>query len=309
MPDEIPDSILDRSSESADLDFKSSFDPTNSGEWLEIVKDVVAFANSGGGTILIGANNDGTPSGSDVSTIVALDPADLTNKIYKYTGMNFQDFDIVPCAKNGTRICAIRMQGTHIPMVFTKVGTYEVSPGKQKNVFSVGTVYFRHGAKSEPCTSDDLRSFLEREVEYIRRSWLDGIAKVVEAPTGSRIAVLPPELHPSSSEGDIPIKLVSDASAPHYYAVPLDHTHPFRQKEVVAEVAKRLRDRKITSHDILCVRRAHNVDNNIDFCYTQKYASPRYSQAFVDWIIAKAAEDVLFFEDAKAKHDASKRSA
>jgi len=50
----------------------------------------------------------------------------------------------------------------------------------RRNVFSVGTVYFRHGAKSEPGTSDDLRQFLEREIEATRRTWLDGIAKVVE---------------------------------------------------------------------------------------------------------------------------------
>ena len=46
---------------------------------------------------------------------------------------------------------------------------------KQKTAFSAGTVYFRHGAKSEPGTSEDLRASLERELDRIRSSWLDGI--------------------------------------------------------------------------------------------------------------------------------------
>jgi predicted HTH transcriptional regulator len=58
--------LLERSTEAADHDFKSTFDVNAPGDWLEIIKDIVAFANSGGGTILIGVNDDGTPSGAEV---------------------------------------------------------------------------------------------------------------------------------------------------------------------------------------------------------------------------------------------------
>ena len=306
MHADVLDALLQRTSETADVDFKGSFDPSNIGEWLEIVKDVVAIANSGGGAIIIGANDDGTPSGADISDAVAIDPADLTNKIYKYTGINFGEFEIAEGRAGEASMCVIAIRTTHIPIVFTKVGTYEVAPDKQKNAFSVGTVYFRHGAKSEPATSDDLRAFLERELESIRRSWLEGIAKVVEAPAGSRFAVLPPE-GPSHSPTELPIRLTSDTSAPPYYAVPLDQTHPYRQKEVVLEVNHRLRGKKVSSHDIFCVRRVYEIDRNIDLCYTQKFASPRYSQRFVDWIVEQAESDPQFFEEAKAKRDSAKR--
>ena len=39
---------LRSSVEAVDLDFKSAFHG-GSGDWLELIKDVVAFANSGGG--------------------------------------------------------------------------------------------------------------------------------------------------------------------------------------------------------------------------------------------------------------------
>lgn len=295
--------LLERTTEGADLDFKSTFDVNAPGDWLEIIKDISAFANSGGGTLLIGVNDDGMPSGADVAGALGIDPADLTNRIHKYTGTHFHSFEFAECEKAGHEICSVTVKSTRIPLVFTRVGTYEPTPGKQKTVFSLGTVYFRHGAKSEPGTSDDLRAFLDRELELIRRSWLDGISKVVEAPAGSRIAILPPETQPTGPSGAVPIQLTNDPKAPAYYAVPIDTTHPFRQKEVVREVNTRLAGKKsITSHDVLCVRRVHGVQKEIKFFYRQNYAAPRYSQAFVDWLIQKYSEDANFFE--KAKHQA-----
>lgn len=300
--------MLGRTAEAVDLDFKSRFDAHDAGDWLEIIKDIAAFANSGGGTILVGVNNDGTPSGEDVASVLAIDPADLTNRIHKYTGTHFHGFEITECDKEGHEICALIVKSVRVPLVFTRVGTYEVAQAKQKTAFSVGTVYFRHGAKSEPGTSDDLRQFLEREVGLIKRSWLDGIAKVVEAPTGSRFAIIPPEAQGSGPSGSLPLQLTNDPNAPAYYAVPIDSTHPFRQKEVVLEVNKRLVGRRsINAHDILCIRRVFVVQKEIKFCYTQNYATPRYSEAFVDWVVQMYDEDEAFFEKTKQLFDQAKQ--
>lgn len=294
---------IERTEECASVEFKSSFDPDKSGEWLEITKDIVALSNSGGGIILIGLNDDGSPSGADVSALLSIDPADVTNRLFKYTSCQFHAFELCVTSKGGHQIFAICVDGTKVPMVFTRVGTYEPEPGRQKNAFSVGTVYFRHGAKSEPATSEDLRNFLDREIESIRHSWLDGIARITSAPIGSRIAILPPEDHPTGPSGSLPLRLTNDESAQPYYAVPIDSTHPFRQKEVIVEVNKRLKLRSINSHDILCIRRVYNVQKDISLCYTQSYASPRYSQAFVDWIIRQYEADAGFFEKTKAEYD------
>lgn len=295
---------LQRTDENAAVEFKASFDVARSGDWLEIIKDIVAIANSGGGVILVGLNDDGGPSGSDVSGAPALDVADITNRIYKYTNYQFHGFEVCECRKGSAEVCAIKVSGARLPMVFTKVGTYEYEPGKQKTAFSQGTVYFRHGAKSEPCTSEDLRAFVEREVEAIRHSWLGGIAKVVEAPAGSRFAVLPPEHHPVGPSGALPMRLADDPNAPPYYAVPIDSTHPYRQKEVVREVNARLGGRRtINAHDILSIRRVHQVQKDISMCYTQNFASPRYSGAFVDWIVRQFEADPQFFDKAKIEYE------
>ena len=295
---------LARSTETADVDFKSEFTPGSLRDWLEIIKDIAAFANSGGGLILVGLRDDGTPSGADVSGLQSVDPADLGNRIHKYTGQHFAGVELLECEKSGHEVCAIRVSAVRVPIVFTRVGEFELPDARKKTIFALGTVYFRHGAKSEPGTSDDLRTFLDGEIEVTRRSWLDGIAKVVEAPSGSRFAVLPPEGPPTGPAGALSLQLTTDPGAPAYYAVPLDQTHPFRQKEVVREVNARLAGKKsINGHDVLCIRRVYLVQKQINFCYTQNFASPRYTQQFVDWIVSQYEVNAAFFEQAKIKFE------
>ena len=40
--------------ESRSVDFKESFDPNSGRDWVELVKDIAAMANSGGGHVVFG---------------------------------------------------------------------------------------------------------------------------------------------------------------------------------------------------------------------------------------------------------------
>jgi hypothetical protein len=309
VDDSLLQQALETASESASIDFKSSIDLASAGDWLSLLKDIAAFANSGGGVIVFGLDDGGKPVGRDVSAVIATDPADISNWIYKYTNSHFHDFKIVGCTKSEAQIAALLVGPSKVPMVFTRVGTFEPKPGQQKTLFSLGTIYFRHGAKSEPAASEDLQAFIDRKLEEIKRSWLEGITRVVEAPPGSRIAFISPEAQPADARGALPLRLTDDPAAPAYYAVPIDTTHPFRQKEIVVEVNKRIGERRrITSHDILCIRRVYEVHKDIRLCYTQNYASPRYSPAFVDWIASQYEADNKFFDSTKKRFDELKEA-
>jgi hypothetical protein len=178
MDDAILAKIANAESETADLDFKSAFDPTSNGDWCELVKDIVAFANSGGGCIAFGVNNDGSPANGDLAPIRKVDPATVVDKIRKYTDQHFANFSFSAATRQDGDVVALIIQGVSMPIVFAATGNYDIG-GKQKNAFVQGTIYFRHGAKSEPGTTEDLRAALEREVDRVRSSWLDGIHKVV----------------------------------------------------------------------------------------------------------------------------------
>ena len=177
--------------ESKRIEFKREFDPTSRPQWCEVIKDVVAIANSGGGIIVFGLENDGTPSGADLTVLARVDPADAADKITGFTGAVEPELEILSLAKAGHKIVAFLVGAAPAPLVFEKAGSYRIGMDKGC-AFAQGTIYFRHGAKSEPARATDLRSALERIVKHERKSWLSGVRKVSQAPRGSKLVVLPP---------------------------------------------------------------------------------------------------------------------
>lgn len=285
--------------ETAQVDFKSVFDPTMSQDWCELIKDVIAMANSGGGVIVFGVNDDGTPGVGDLAPVLAVDLATVVDKIKKYTDQHFASFTLKTWTRRGAPVAALVISESHIPIVFTSPGTYDTGGGKQKTAFSKGTVYFRHGTKSEPGTSADLRAALDRELERIRSSWLDGITKVVTAPAGATVSVLPGEVSLSGAENATAVRLVNDETAPAFKAMRTDLLYPYRQKELVVRVNELLSGPKITAHDAHCVRKAHCVDSQPTFFYKPQFSSPQYSNAYAEWIVGQYNADPEFFEKAR----------
>ncbi len=202
--------------ESATADFKSQFDPGFKGDWAELVKDVVAMANTCGGCILFGLDDDGHPTDLDCTEILSCDPADITNKVYSFTRRHFAAFRLAPVTRNGLRFGCLMIQPSRVPMVFESAGAYLSRSGKEKRAFSEGTLYFRHGAKSEPGTSDDLAAFVEREVAIVREVWLGRLRQVVESPPDATAQLVPSEGVRLDQSSEVAIRLTNDASAPEY---------------------------------------------------------------------------------------------
>ena len=218
--EEVSDISLKRATsvkrESRYVEFIEKFDPNQAKDWCEIIKEVVAMANSGRGIIVIGVRNDGSSSGEDVSGILRTDPAQITDKIAKYTGEQFDKFAVQEADRNGCKIAVLEVDSVSIPMVFTQPGTYGIGSGKSASAFAKGSVYFRHGAKSEPGNTNDLRKSLERELTRTRKSLLKDIRKVIHAPIGHQVKVLPPGVVESELPSVYPIRIVDDLSAPAY---------------------------------------------------------------------------------------------
>jgi hypothetical protein len=288
------------------LEFKDRFDPTNTGDWCELIKDIVAMANSGGGRIVVGANDDGTTSGHNTSDFLGIDIADFINKVHKYAETQFSGFRTFEILREANHFAGLDVDGVRFPIVFSAPGTYEIATGKQKSAFSKGTVYFRHGPKSETGSSDDLRAVLERELERVRSFWLDGISKVVQAPEGSQVQIvqqavsLMPATHDTQK-----IRLTIDGEDPEFRVVDNDQLYPYRAKELVEQLKKKIQPRTVNSYDIQIVRKVHGVDDNPNFSHKGKFATRQYSEAFVDWVSSEFEKDVSFFEKARVAGKAS----
>lgn len=286
--------------ESKAVEFKETFDTNSLQHWCEVIKDIVAMANSGGGIILFGVNDKGVLSDIDPRHLLMLDQAIIVDKVARYTGYQFYDFEIKEVERGTSVVVGLVIKGCSVPMIFNKPGSYDIGNGKQKTAFSQGTIYFRHGAKSEPGTRDDLKAVIERELKTVRKSWLGNIRKVVEAPSEVKVKILPAEVIESDQPDAVPIRIVDDPDAPAYKKVDPNLTHPYRQKEIVLLFNDKSNgQKKITPYDVLTVRKVYKTHENSEFYYKPLFASPQYSLAFVEWLIEQYNNDNNFFENTR----------
>src|SRR5262245_43179975 len=105
---------------------------TGPGAWCELVKDVAAMANSGGGGSGIGLEDDGSTSGWDPATLLATGAAGVANELAKYVGERFDGLEIRAIEKDGQSLAALLIRPRlGSPLVFEKAGTYSDGSGRQ----------------------------------------------------------------------------------------------------------------------------------------------------------------------------------
>ncbi len=254
---------------------------------VELVRDIVAMANSGGGVIVL----DG---------IAGVDEELLHERLSEYAEPEFEGFAAHSLARGGRPSTAVVVEGVrNAPLVFTQTGR---SDGEHV-AFVRGGLYFRHGAKSDPATGEDVRDFIRRQLEATRTQWLANIRQVMHAPDGAEVAVI--ETAERDEEGrPTLIRLTTDPHAPLYGQVDPDQSHPYRQKEVIREVNARLGEGTVNAFDVLSVRRVHAISEETrpEFVHVPKFGSPQYSDAFVDWLTAEHERDQGFFTKAKTRY-------
>jgi hypothetical protein len=263
-----------------------------SADYVELVRDVVAMANSGGGVIVL----DG---------VAGVDEELLHERLSEYAEPEFEGFEVEPVSRDGRPSVVVVVEGVrNAPLVFTQTGRV----GDDHVAFVRGGLYFRHGAKSEAATGDDVRDFIRRQLEATRSQWLANIRQVMHAPDGAEVAVI--ETAERDEEGrPTLIRLTTDPHAPLYGQVDPDQSHPYRQKEVIREVNARLGEGAVNAFDVLSVRRVHAVSEETrpEFVHVPKFGSPQYSDAFVEWLVSERQRDPQFFEQAKQLYLATRR--
>jgi Schlafen, AlbA_2 len=308
LPADLVDVALQATRASRRIGFKREFSPETPGSWCELIKDVVAIANSGGGVILVGLNDDGAPTGWDPTEFLRVAPAVLTDRTSVYVGERWDDIEIAPARKGGRNIVRIVIGArTGYPLVFEKPGTYEDAPAdRQRTAFERGTVYVRHGAKSEPGLARDLSRFAASEANRLRRELLRNMRKASSAPPGSEVIVVAPHTGPAGSVERF--RIVDDPNALAVARTDFDVTHPYRQKELINTINDRVGAKIVGPYEIQCVRRVYGIDNRPEFAHEPKFGTRQYSDAFVSWLVTEYQRDAQFFAKAKAA-DADRRDA
>src|SRR5207302_7956707 len=115
-----PDAVagaLAATRETRGVEFKSQFDPANTRDWCELLKDVLAFANSGGRVVLVGMDESGAPIEGAAAALLKIDLADIGNKIRSYTGTDFDDLEIARRDKDGVQIGVLKVGAVSAPLI------------------------------------------------------------------------------------------------------------------------------------------------------------------------------------------------
>jgi len=290
--------------ESKYLDLKREFNVDSAEAWCSLIKDIVAFANSGGGIVVFGVEDNGSDSTIDTTAILKCDDADFTNKIAKYTNYQFSEIETVKALRGSKSYPAFLISGVEIPIVFTKPGTYDIGGGKQKTAFSQGTIYFRHGSKSEPANRDDLQSWRDREITRARKSWLGGIRKVVEIAPGQSVVVTTQVANRKPADPILRAVVTADPNAARFVPINAEEIWPYRQKDLIREVNKRLpRNTPINSHDIQSINRIFDIlKSRPDFAYkSHTHVSLQYSAAYAEWIVQQFKKNKTIFVETRQK--------
>lgn len=285
--------------ESTTIEFKENF-LNEHPFWCEIVKDIVAMSNTDGGIIVFGILDNGQSiQDFDTQKTLSVDLADIANKVFSFTRIHISGLKWVEISRSGKTHPGLFLTRSNFPIVFSHAGNYvdPENPKRQKNAFNAGSIYFRHGSKSEPGVSEDIRNFIEYEIRKERTTWLDGVAKLTEAPRGANVQIVVPSANISSSATQ-EVRLTDNPSAQPAVCFDPDKLYPYRTGEAAKAVSKRLGSGIVVSSSlIILVRKCFKItpESRSDYCYKSRHSSPQFSEKFIDWIVEEIQKDPDFF--------------
>ena len=127
--------------------------------------------------------------------------------------------------------------------------------------------------------------------------------RVLEGPADAEVALVrraaAGEIGPTAT-----IQITTDPGAPVYGRLSPDQTHPHRQKEVIAEVNRRLGAERVNGFAIQSIRTVHELDEDKapDLVHLPKFGSRQYSDAFVEWIVRHIQADGGFLDDTRRRY-------
>ena len=177
------------------VDFKVDFLPEDEKHWLDITKDVMAFANTEGGYLVFGVRN-GTFELIGLNEVAVSVLGDADNIIKKANRFIDPPFTLLRSKvfesqdKKGVVVHVPASLGkTH---VVCKDGGFKFPSGQEKVVLREGTTYVRRSAGNVLVKARELDEIISRRIDHYREALMSKIARVVEAPSASEVYVIEP---------------------------------------------------------------------------------------------------------------------
>ncbi len=175
------------------VDYKLTMDIDSESAWLELTKDVSAFANTSGGYLFYGSddNNKSVVGVTRAVANVLKDSNNIQQKINRHlepevTGLRSKTFRI-----EGKTVTVVFIpQSTGRTHMISKDGQFNYPSGKTKIVLRKGTFYVRRSGGNHLGDSRDFDDVIERRIDQFREALLDKVTKVVNMPLSSDVYIL-----------------------------------------------------------------------------------------------------------------------
>lgn len=185
--------LVSYSEEDDRVDYKQTIDPMSEKDWLEITKDISAFANTYGGYLVFGIDDVGK-SVVGLSRDIARSIKDVNNlqqKINRYLEPNIISLRAKEFKIDGLFIVVIHIpQSAGVTHMISKDGEFTHPSGKHKTLLQKGTLYVRRSAGNHLGDARDLDNVIERRIDQFRDALLEKVAKVVKSPASSDVFIL-----------------------------------------------------------------------------------------------------------------------
>jgi hypothetical protein len=176
--------------EGRNIEHKLSLDPSSEKDKVELVKLIVAFANSGGGEIVFGKNHEKT-IGVNTAIVDALDSAKCADLVAKYCNSQVHLSHQVEPMPNGMFLFVLKVPASSDLIVMSREGTWSgFDPHKDKALFVKGDIWVRHSSKTERISNQDIREWTERLRSDERGRILSVISTLSSMPDGSKVEIV-----------------------------------------------------------------------------------------------------------------------
>ena len=207
-------------------DYKLHFDPTDGRALVDLIKNLVAMANAGGGEIIIG-RDETTILGVDESAKKALDSARIADKARHFiTPAQLQISHEIDELEDDRFVVTLSVEAAKYPIVMARQGDWKgMDSRKDKSLFLQGDIWIRHSSKTERIRYEELKEWIDRIRQEERELILSRITKVIDLPEGAEIQVVAGTRQPI----DTPKRLLEYAVRRHAY----DPDHLLSAKDLV----------------------------------------------------------------------------
>ena len=194
--DEAIDSLITHQEEDLYVDYKELFLPKDEKHWLGITADVMAFANTLGGYIVFGINDETfSLVGIEKDALKSLVDTNLVlQKLNRYVRPPFAHIRTKKITKNSLDLAIwYVLESKAQTHIVVKEGKVKYQSGVMKTILRPGMIFSRRSGTNQILEPEDFEFILNRRIDHFKDSILGKISKVVHAPSEHQVLVYDPD--------------------------------------------------------------------------------------------------------------------